>query len=133
MRASSSTEKVRKGQISDESTQQQSEEGVQDMDVVEEGDSSPNDRKTDEGAQEMSEVKTEESQDQVDLGRESFVEEVKMEEEKSGAQEPMEEEKDKVVGKTAGKIEEEHNEDVLTSVCQAKQKAKERIKEGGYS
>lgn len=131
VRASSSTEKVRKGQISDEFMQLQLEEGVEDMNVVEEGDSSHSERKTEEGIQELSsEVKMEESQDQMDLGRESFVEEVKMEEEKSGAQEPMEENKDKALGKTAGKPEEEHGDDVLKSVYQAKQKAKERIKEG---
>lgn len=133
MRASSSTEKVRKGQTTDESMQLQLEEGVQDMKVVDEGDSSNSDRKTEEGVQELtSEVKTEDSQDQMDLVRESLVEEVKLEEEKSGAQEPMEEDKDKAVGKPAGKPEEEHTDDVLKSVCQAKQKAKERIKEGGF-
>lgn len=130
MRASSSTEKLRKGQTSDEPTQLQLEEGVQDMKVVEEGDSSSSsDRKTEEGVLELtSEVKMEESQDQLDLGRESLVEEVKLEEEKSGGQEPIEE--DKAVGKPAGKPEEEHTDDVLKSACQAKQKAKERIKEG---
>lgn len=133
MRASSSTEKVRKGQISDESTQLQLEEGVEDMIVVEEGESSHSERKTEEDVQELSsEVKTEESQDQMDLGRESFMEEVKMEEEKSGAQEPMEEIKDKALGKKAGKPEEEHSDDLLKSVYQAKQKAKERIKEGKF-
>ena len=131
VRASSSTEKVRKGQISDESTQLQLEEGVEEMNVVEEGDSSHCERKAEEGIQELSsEVKMEESQDQMDLERESYVEEVKMEEEKPGAQEPMEENKDKALGKTAGKPEEEHSDDVLKSFYQAKQKAKERIKEG---
>ncbi|TNM98978.1 hypothetical protein fugu_013542 [Takifugu bimaculatus] len=131
VRASSSTEKVRKGQTSDEPSQLQLEEGVQDMKVVEEGDSSSSsDRKTEEGVQELtSEVKMEESQDQLDLGRESLAEEVKLEEEKSGGQEPIEEDKDKAVGKPAGKPEEEHTDDMLKSACQAKQKAKERIKE----
>lgn len=131
VRASSSTEKIRKGHISDESMQLQLEEGVEDMNVIEEGDSSHSERKTDEGIQELSsDVKMEESQDQMDLGRESFVEEVKMEEEKSGAQDLMEENKEKVLGKTAGKPEEEHSDDVLKSVYQAKQKAKEKMKEG---
>lgn len=133
-RASSSTEKVRKGLTSDEPSQLQLEEGVQDLKVVEDGDSSSSDRKTEEGVQELtSEVKMEESQDQLDLGRESLVEEVKLEEEKSGGQEPTEEDKDKAVGKPAGKPEEEHTDDTLKTACQAKQKAKERIKEGRLS
>lgn len=134
MRASSSTDKVRKGQTSEESAQSQVEEGVQDMNIVEDGDSSHSDRRAEEGAQDLtSEVKMEESQDHMDLGRENLAVEVKMEEEKPGAQEPVEEDKDKAVGKTAGKPGEENNDDVMKSVCQAKQKAKERIKEGRMS
>lgn len=133
VRACSSAEKVRKGQISDESTQLQVEEGAEDMNVVEEGDSSHSERKSEEGVQDLSsEVKMEESPDQMDLGGDGFVEEMKMEEEKSGAQETLEESRDKTLGKTTGKPEEDHGDDVMKSVYQAKQKAKEKIKEGRW-
>lgn len=134
VRASSGTEKGRKGQPLDESTQLQMEEGEQDMSLSEEGDNS--DGKTLEGAQESMPgvlalaVKTEDSQEQMDLEQEGLIEEVKMEEEKLGGQEPLEEDKDKPAVKTTGKPAEEQDDDVLKSTNQAKQKAKERIKEG---
>lgn len=136
VRASSGTEKGRKGQPSDESGQLQMEEGEQDMSLIEEGDNSCTDGKTLEGAQESMPgvlalaVKTEDSQEQMDLDQEGLIEEVKMEEEKLGGQELLEEDKDKPAVKTTGKPAEEQDDDVLKSTNQAKQKAKERIKEG---
>ncbi|XP_070770041.1 biorientation of chromosomes in cell division protein 1-like 1 [Enoplosus armatus] len=134
VRASSSTDKGRKGQASDE-LMQLVEEDEQDMSVVYEGDSH-HDGKALEEAEELAsevqalEVKTEDTQEQVDLSKEGLIEEVKMEEEESGAQEQTEEEKDKAAGKTSGKpIEEKQDDDLLKSTSQAKQKARERIKE----
>lgn len=136
VRASTGTEKGRKGQPSDESAQLQMEEGEQDMSLIEEGDNSSTDGKALEGAQESMSgvlvlaVKTEDSQEQMDLEKEGLIEEVKMEEEKLGGQELLEEDKDKPAVKITGKPAEEQDDDVLKSTNQAKQKAKERIKEG---
>lgn len=134
VRASSGTDKGRKGQASDESMQVV-EEGEQDMSVVEEG-GSHHDGKTLEEAEELAsevqalEVKTEDTQEQMGLGKEGLIEEVKMEEEEPGAQELTEEDKDKAAGKTTGKAtEERQDDDLLKSTSQAKQKARERIKE----
>lgn len=136
VRASSCTDKGRKGQTSDESMQLQVEEGVQDMSVVEEGDGL-HDGKTLEEAEELAsevqalEVKTEDIQEQMDLGRDGLIEEVKMEDEESGPQELTEEDKDKAASKTTGKpAEEKQEDDLLKSTSQAKQKARETIKEG---
>lgn len=135
VRASSGTDKGRKGQASDESMQLV-EEGEQDMSGVEEGDGHY-DGKTLEEAEELAsevqalEVKTEDTQEQMGLGKEGLIEEVKMEEEELGAQELTEEEKDKAASKTTGKpTEEREDDDLLKSTSQAKQKARERIKEG---
>lgn len=111
-------------------------EEEEDMSIVEEGDGHP-DGKTLEEAEELAsevqalEVKTEDTQEQMDLGKEGLIEEVKMEEEESAAQEQTEEEKDKAASKTTGKAtEEKQDDDLLKSTSQAKQKARERIKEG---
>lgn len=108
------------------------EESEQDMDVVEEGDSHLEEaeeaKMTSEG--QVLEVKTEDTQEQMDLGKEGLIKEVKVEEE-SGAHEQKEEEKEKVIGKIPGKpSEEKPDDDKLKSTTQAKQKARERIKEG---
>ncbi|XP_070693208.1 biorientation of chromosomes in cell division protein 1-like 1 [Pempheris klunzingeri] len=134
VRASSATDKERKGRASDD-LMQLVEEGEQDMSIVEEGDSEQ-DGKTPEEAEELAsevqalEVKTEDTQEQADVGKEGLIEEVKMEEEESGAQELTEEEKDKAASKTSGKpSEEKQDDDLLKCTSQAKQKARERIKE----
>lgn len=134
VRASSSTDKGRKGHTSDE-PMQLVEEGEQDMSVVEEGEGQHN-GKTLEDAEELAtevqalEVKTEDTQEQMDVGKEGLLEEVKMEEEETGTQEFIEEEKDKAVSKTTGKPSEDKQDDDLLKSSQAKQKARERIKEG---
>nr|XP_020480405.1 biorientation of chromosomes in cell division protein 1-like 1 [Monopterus albus] len=136
VRASSGTEKARKGQASDEHMQLM-EESEQDLSVAEEVDSH-HDGTTLEDAREtkvipevqVSEVMPEDTQEQMDLGKEGLIEEVKMEEEQSGASEQTEEEKDKAASKIPGKPSEEKQEDdQLKSTNQAKQKARERIKE----
>lgn len=106
------------------------------MSIDEEGDGHYDGRTFDEAEELASEVqalevKTEDTQEQVDLGREGLMEEVKMEEEESRGQELTEEEKDKGAVKATGKpTEERQDEDQLKSTCQARQKARERIKEG---
>jgi len=112
------------------------EDGEQDMSLDEEGDDHL-DGRTLEDAEELApevqtfEVKTEDSQEHVDLGKEGLIEEVKMEEVETGAQEQTEEERERAAGKTTGKATEEKQEDdLLKSASQAKQKARERIKEG---
>lgn len=127
VRATSGTEKGRKGQ---DDPMELVEESEQDMDVVEEGDSQEAEeaRMTSEG--QMLEVKTEDTQEQIDLANEGLIEEVK-EEEEPGAHEQKEEEKERVLGKISGKpLEEKPDDDKLKSTSQAKQKARERIKEG---
>lgn len=126
VRASSGTEK---GQ---DEPMELVEESEQDMDVVEEGDShlekAEEAKMTSEG--QMLEVKTEDTQEQIDLRKEGLIEEVKVEEE-SGGHEQKEEEKEKVIVKILGKpSEEKQDDDKLKSTSQAKQKARERIKEG---
>lgn len=135
VRASSGTDKARKGQVSDDPMQLE-EEGEQDMSGVEEGDDL-HDWRTLEDAEELAsevqalEVKTEDTQEHMDLGKEGLIEEVKMEEEESGVQELTEEEKEKAPIKTTGKpTEEKQDDELLKSTSQAKQKARERIKEG---
>ncbi|GLD70434.1 biorientation of chromosomes in cell division protein 1-like 1, partial [Lates japonicus] len=136
VRASSGTEKGRKGQASDE-PMQLVEEGEQDMSVVEEGDSHHEGRTLEETEEtkvapevQVLEVKVEDTQEQMDVGKEGLIEEVKMEDEALGAQEQMEEEKDNATSRTTGKPSEEKQDDeLLKSTSQAKQKARERIKE----
>lgn len=126
-----SSDKGRKGQ---DEPMQLVEDGEQDMSVDEEGDH--DERKLDEAEELASEVqalevKTEDSQEQTDLGKEGLIEEVKMEEEESGAQEQTEEEREKAASRASGKLtEEKQDDDLLKSTSQAKQKARERIKEG---
>lgn len=130
VRASSETEKAWKGQLSDE-PMELVEESEQDMVVIEEGDSHQEEAEEAKMTSEsqMLEVKTEDTQEQMDLGKEELIE-VKVEEE-VGAQEQKEEEKEKAAGKILGKpSEEKQDDDQLKSTSQAKQKARERIKEG---
>ncbi|XP_053179640.1 biorientation of chromosomes in cell division protein 1-like 1 [Scomber japonicus] len=136
VRASSGTEKGRRGQALDE-PMQLVEDSEQDMSLVEEGDNHHDGRSMEEAEEarlasevQALDVKTEDTQDQIEVGKESFTEDVKMEEEESGAQERTEEEKDKAANKTTGKLsEEKQDDDLLKSTTQAKQKARERIKE----
>lgn len=130
-----STDKAGRGQASEDSMLLD-DKGVEDMSVDEEGDDH-RDGKTPEDGEELApegqapEVKTENVQEQLDLGKERLAEEVKCEEEEPSAQEPMEEEKDKVSGKATGEPAEEKQEDeLLKCSSQAKQKVRERIKEG---
>lgn len=108
------------------------EEGEQDMCIVEEGDSHHEDEEEELASEVQAlEVKTEDTQEEVDLGKEGLIEEVKMEEEESGTLEQTEEEKEKDASQTTGKpTEEKQDEDLLKSPSQDKQKARERIKEG---
>ncbi|XP_047441431.1 biorientation of chromosomes in cell division protein 1-like 1 isoform X2 [Mugil cephalus] len=135
VRASSVTERGRKGQASDDPMQQM-EEGELDM-SLDECDIQL-DGKDYEDAEEAKLAtgeealvfRTEDPQEQMDLGKEELTEEVKMEEEESETQGKIEEEKDNPVSKIIGKqSEERHEDDQLKSTSQAKQKARERIKE----
>ncbi|XP_078809654.1 biorientation of chromosomes in cell division 1-like 1 isoform X2 [Oryzias latipes] len=132
VRSSSATEKSRKSLASDDGALLVEEDG-QDA-CVEDGDDDQ-DRKLLEEPQEMMEVQTsdvnvEETGEFMEPGREALTEEVKVEEEGGGVLEQTEEEKDKPTSKTINKpSEEKPDEEVLKSKNQAKQKAKERIKE----
>lgn len=114
------------------------EDGEQDMSLIEEGDNHHDGRSVEEAEEaklasevQALDVKTEDMQDQMETGKERFIEDVKMEEEESGAQDRAEDEKDKAANKTTGKpSEEKQDDDLLKSTTQAKQKARERIKEG---
>ncbi|XP_039976169.1 biorientation of chromosomes in cell division protein 1-like 1 isoform X2 [Xiphias gladius] len=136
VRASSGTEKGRKGQVSDE-PMQLLEEGEQYMSIVEEGDSHHEGRTLEEAEEtkvaseiQAVEVKSEDTQEQMELGKEGLIEDVKMEDEELGAQEQTEEEKDNANSRTPGKpLEEKQDDELLKSTSQAKQKARERIKE----
>nr|XP_040028658.1 biorientation of chromosomes in cell division protein 1-like 1 isoform X3 [Gasterosteus aculeatus aculeatus]XP_040028659.1 biorientation of chromosomes in cell division protein 1-like 1 isoform X3 [Gasterosteus aculeatus aculeatus] len=119
------------------------EDGEMDMSVDEEGDGHHDGRTLEEAREPAAEVqalevKTEDTQEHMDLGKEALMEEVKMEEEEeSGAQEQTEEERESAASKTTGRPAEEKRDDddggdgddVLTSTSQAKQKDRERIKE----
>lgn len=132
VRAGSGTERGRKDQGSDE-PMELVEESDQDMDIVEEGDSHLEEAEKVNVTSEVQalEVKAENTQEQMDLGKESLLEEVKMEEEELGSHEQKEEEKEKAVVKFLGKsAEEKQDDEQLNPTSQAKQKAKERIKEG---
>lgn len=135
VRATSGTDRVRKGQTADESLQLLSEDSQQDMSLVGEADGQHDAKmETDEAASETPtlEVKLEDAGEQMDLSRDGIMEEVKMEEGELGPEELVEEDKDKVAGKLAGRIaEEKQDDDQQRSASQAKQKARERIKEGG--
>lgn len=132
VRATSSTDRVRKGQTADESLQLLSEDSQQDMSLVGEADGQPDAKmETDEATSETLtlEVKLEDTGEQMELSRDGVMEEVKMEEGELGPEELMEE--DKVAGKLAGKTtEEKQDDDQQRFASQAKQKARERIKEG---
>ncbi|XP_075959343.1 biorientation of chromosomes in cell division 1-like 1 [Anarhichas minor] len=124
-----------KGRRGQDEPMQLVEDGEQDMSVDEEGDGH-HDGRTLEEAEELAaevqalEVKTEDVQEHMDLGKEGLMEEVKMEEDESGAQEQTEEERDRAASKTTGKpTEEKNDDDLLKSTSQAKQKARDRIKE----
>ncbi|XP_054453105.1 biorientation of chromosomes in cell division protein 1-like 1 [Anoplopoma fimbria] len=127
-----SSDKGRRGQ---DEPMQLVEEGEQDMSFSDEGDSQHDGRILEEGEElaaevQALEVKTEDTQEHMDLGKEGLIEEVKMEEDESGAQEQTEEEKERAAGQTTGKpTEEKQDDDLLKSTSQAKQKARERIKE----
>lgn len=137
VRAGSATEKGRKCQVLD-IPMQLIEEGEQDMSIVEEGDSHEDGKSSDEADEpklavevQPSEVKTEDTQERMELGKEGVIEEVKMEEEESGVQDQTEEEKDKPASKVPGNpLEEKQDDETVKSTSQAKQKARERIKEG---
>lgn len=135
VRATSSTDRGRKGQTTDESLQLLAEDSQQDMSLGVESDVQHSTKmETDELSTletPMVEVKLEDAGEQTDLSREGGTEEVKMEEGELGPEELMEEDKDKIAGKLAGKTaEEKPDEDQQKSASQAKQKARERIKEG---
>ncbi|KAF6726340.1 Biorientation of chromosomes in cell division protein 1-like 1 [Oryzias melastigma] len=130
VRSSSAVDKSRRSLALDDAALLVDENG---QDVgVEDGEENQ-DRKPPEEPQEMmevstSDVKVEETGEYTEPGREGLAEEVKVEEEAGGALEQTEEEKP--TSKTSGKPSEEKPDDeVLKSKNQAKQKAKERIKE----
>lgn len=136
-RASTSGEKGRKGLTSEE-PMQIDEDSEQDMSLVEEEDGH-HDGKTVEESEEAKPsseaqalvVKTEDSEEQMDLVKEKLTDEVKMEDEETLVQEQSEEEKDKAASKLTGKqTEDKQDDDPVKSTCQAKQKARERMKEG---
>uniref|UniRef100_A0A1A8NZN2 BOD1/SHG1 domain-containing protein n=1 Tax=Nothobranchius rachovii TaxID=451742 RepID=A0A1A8NZN2_9TELE len=127
----SETEKGDKSQTPDDSGPL-TEENEQDMDVVEEGDSNPDEKQMEEGKMandvQASEVKTD-VQEMMEVEKEQLIEEVKVEEE-SGSPEQTEEKKEKHVSKVGVKVSEEKMDDeTLNSSSLAKQNAKERIKE----
>ncbi|KAM4554978.1 uncharacterized protein bod1l1 [Odontesthes bonariensis] len=130
------TEKSRRGQTPDDPMHLM-EDNEQDMDVVNEGDSDQDGKLLEEAEEtkvatevQTPEVKAEDTQEQMEPGKEGLTEEVKMEEEETGAQEQLEEERDKHTSKVGGKAsEEKQDDDAQKSTSQAKQKARERIKE----
>lgn len=134
VRATSGTDRGRKGQTGDESLHLLSEDSQQNMSLVVEADGQRDTKmETDEAVPETPslEVKQEDAGEPTDLSRDGVTEEVKMEEGELGPEELKEEDKDKVFGKLAGKTaEEKQDDDQQKSACQAKQKARERIKEG---
>lgn len=134
VRATSGTDRGRKGQIGDESLHLLPEDSQQDISLFREADG-PHDTKmeTDEATPETPtlEVKQEDADEATDLCKYGVTEEVKMEEGELRTEELKEEDRDKVSGKLAGKTAEEKQDDKqLKSATQAKQKARERIKEG---
>lgn len=134
VRATSGTDRGRKGQTGDESLHLLSEDSQQDMSLVGEADGHCDTKtETDEAEPETAllEVKQEDAGELTDLSRDGVTEEVKMEEGELRSDELKEEDRDKVFSKLAGKTAEENQgDDQQRSASQAKQKAKERIKEG---
>lgn len=134
VRATTSTDRGRKSQTGDESLHLLSEDSQQDMSLVGEADGQRETKvETDEAAPETPslEVKQEDTGEPMELSRDGVVEEFKMEEGELGPEELKEEDKDKVSGKLTGKTsEEKQDDDQQGSASQAKQKARERIKEG---
>ncbi|KAK2904393.1 biorientation of chromosomes in cell division protein 1-like 1 isoform X1 [Channa argus] len=131
VRACSDTEKGWKGQDIDEPMDlvEQSELG---MVAVEEGEIHLDDAEEAKMTSEVQafEVRTEDTEEQMDLGKEGFIEEVKMEEDESAAHDQKEEEKEKAISKVPGQpSEEKQDDDQQKSTSQAKQKAREKIKE----
>ncbi|KAM6923422.1 uncharacterized protein bod1l1 [Xenentodon cancila] len=133
VRSTSTTEKGRKIQTLDDPMQVM-EETECDMDLAEESDSNQEVKSLEEaeGAPEAqtTEEKVEDKQEQMEVEKEGLIEDVKMEVEESGCQEQKEEEGDKPTGKAGSKpLEEKLDEEAVKSTNQAKQKARERIKE----
>ncbi|KAM9376625.1 uncharacterized protein bod1l1 isoform 2-T2 [Pholidichthys leucotaenia] len=135
VRASTATERERKSQASND-LMQPMDESEQDMSTAEEDGKPPEEEEEAKLAAEVQalEVKSEDTQERVDQGKEGLMEEVKMEEEESGAQEKTEDEKGNTEEEKASKMtgkssQEKQDEDEVKSTSQAKQKARERIKE----
>lgn len=133
VRASSGTEKG----AADEPTQL-TEEDEQNMIVDEEGNSNQEATLLEEAeevkvatAVQAADVKMESMQEQAEVGKELFSEEVKMEEEESGVGELTEEKTEKNTSIDGGKLlEEQPVDETIKSTSQAKEKAREKIKEG---
>lgn len=128
---SNSSEKCRK--IHSDDPMQLVEENEQNMNIAEEGDSNQEVKPLEEVEEapepQASEDLKEDTQELMELGKEELIEDVKMEEEESGGHEQKEEEKS--TSKAGGKpSEEKPDEEMVKSTNQAKQKARERIKEG---
>ncbi|CAG5989786.1 unnamed protein product [Menidia menidia] len=136
VRATSVTEKPRKGQTPDDNMHLM-EDVELDLNAVTEGDSNQDGKPVEEAEEtkmevQTSEVNSEDMQEVIELRKERLTEEVKMEEEEqeTGTQEQTEEDRDKHASKVSCKApEEKQDDDVLKSTMQAKQKARERIKE----
>lgn len=133
VRATTGTDR-RKSQTGDESLHLLSEDSQQDMNLIGEADGQCDAKmETDEAAPETPplEVKQEDAGEPTDLSRDAVTEEVKMEEGELGPEELKEEDKDKVSRKLARETsEEKQDDDQQKFASQAKQKAKDRIKEG---
>lgn len=134
VRATSGTDRGRRGQSGDESLHLLSEDSQQDMSLVGEADGHRDTKmETDEATPETPslEVKQEEADESTDVNRDGVAGEVKIEEGELRPDELKEEDRDKVPGKLAVKTaEEKQDDDQQRSSSQAKQKARERIKEG---
>uniref|UniRef100_A0A096MF77 BOD1/SHG1 domain-containing protein n=1 Tax=Poecilia formosa TaxID=48698 RepID=A0A096MF77_POEFO len=133
VRTSSAAERGGKTQVLDE-PMELVEENEQDMEVVEESDDNQEGRSLEEAVEgeiQTAEVKTESLEEQMEEEKEQLKEEVKTEEEEAGAPAQAEEKKEKPTSKVSGKISDEKSDDEgVKSTSQAKQKARERIKEG---
>lgn len=110
------------------------DESEQDMGIVEEGVCQLEEAEEAKMTSELDslEVKMEDTLEQREVVvKEELIGEVKMEEEDSGDHEQKVDEKEKATSKTPGKSsEEKQDDDQLKSPSQAKQKVKERMKEG---
>lgn len=132
VRASSEPEKGGKSHAPDEPMQMM-EENEHDMIIDEDSDQEGKPLEEPKMATEdvqAAEVKMENTHEQVEVGKEPLSEEVKMEEEEeSGAHEHTEEKSEK--NKDGGKVSEEKpDEETVKSTSQAKENAREKIKEG---